>query len=471
MSRPDPAPAEPPSPSAEAGWKPLLALLCLSLSALLWFDGLAGSLQRPSVGDDLSLRQLRLAVLSEEAVPETLRPWLVGDAPRSQLAEQLRRQEESEPRGGPTALQRLERALLDRSTGQVEQADGELRALMEVVEPVRRPLLEALLGGGRVVPGEQDRLLDPWQPPLLVRQLGCEQLGGPEEACPAAGAAGRLFARLLAVSLLPLLLLLPGIALLLRLAWLAWRGRLPAAPPLVGPPLSGVEATLLIAGGFVLLGEVATPELLQPLLVAGLQRWQLPPALAQGIQVVTLYLGLMAAPLTLLWLLLRRRPGVPPGGWLQWHWRPLAGALRQAAGTLLMVLPLVAVSGWLIERLLGDPGGSNPLLELVLTSSDARALLCFTLTATVLAPLFEETIFRGVLLPVLGRYGGGAWSVLGSAAVFALAHLSLGELVPLFVLGLGLGWVRWRSGRLGAAVLLHALWNGLTLTNLLLLAG
>ena len=47
------------------------------------------------------------------------------------------------------------------------------------------------------------------------------------------------------------------------------------------------------------------------------------------------------------------------------------------------------------------PGGSNPLLELVLGSRDPLALALLALTAVVLAPLFEETIFRGALLPVL----------------------------------------------------------------------
>jgi membrane protease YdiL (CAAX protease family) len=47
----------------------------------------------------------------------------------------------------------------------------------------------------------------------------------------------------------------------------------------------------------------------------------------------------------------------------------------------------------------------------------------------------------------------------------------LGELPALFVLGLGLGWLRLQSGRLGPSVLMHGLWNGLTFANLLLLAG
>ena len=42
-------------------------------------------------------------------------------------------------------------------------------------------------------------------------------------------------------------------------------------------------------------------------------------------------------------------------------------------------------------------------------------------------------------------------------------------LLPLLVLGIGLGWVRWSSGRLGSCVLMHGLWNALTFANLVVL--
>ena len=190
----------------------------------------------------------------------------------------------------------------------------------------------------------------------------------------------------------------------------------------------------------------------------------------QGLQVLVQYLALMMAPLLILHLLLRGRPA-PEGGWLQWRWRPLAQALAQAVGALLMVMPLVALASWLLSLVWTDPGGSNPLLELVFRSGDRVALLCLGLTATVLAPLFEETLFRGVLLPVLAQRLGAPGAVLASAALFALAHLSLGELVPLFVLGVGLGLLRWRTGRLAPGVVMHGLWNAVTFINLIALAG
>ncbi|QPN66808.1 CPBP family intramembrane glutamic endopeptidase [Synechococcus sp. CBW1006] len=487
---------------SSATWKPALAFLSLALSALVWFNGLLDSLQRPSVATALDLRQLELAALAAPAVPAPLQPLLVGADPLEALRRELQRLDGDT--AGLTAPQlRLQWALLERGRGDDAQARALLQDLRATAElpPSRRPLLDALLGSPSPSrPGEEPAaspsalavadpallaaltpddliatLLEPWSPSPLLRRLGCEQLSADAEdrplRCLEAGPARGALWRLVGINLLPALLLLLGLALLVRQLWLAWRGRQAPLPPLQGPTLSGVDVTLLIAGGFVLLGEVLTPLLLGPLLSSAVAALGVDLALGQGLQVLGLYLGLMAAPLTLLAVLLAGLGPVPEGGWLQWRWRPLSLSLRWAASHLVMVLPVVALTGWILQWIWSDPSGSNPLLELVLTSGNSAALLCFAATAMVLAPLFEETLFRGVLLPVLARRLGGTGGVLGSAALFALAHLSLGELAPLFVLGLGLGWLRLRSGRLGACVLMHGLWNALTFSNLLLLGG
>jgi len=71
----------------------------------------------------------------------------------------------------------------------------------------------------------------------------------------------------------------------------------------------------------------------------------------------------------------------------------------------------------------------------------------------------------------MARKLGPIWGVVLSSAIFGLAHLSLGELSPLFVLGLALGWLRLSSGRLSSCIWMHALWNGLTFSNLVLLGS
>ena len=459
-------------------WKALLAGLSLALCALLWLNGLVGSLERPSVGDALTRRQLQLELLAAPALPAPLQPLLNAEQAATQLEQQLQAQLQADPGPGqPEAL--LQLVLLQGQRGDAAAARANLRRLEPQVPPEQRPLLTALeqrqRDGGAAGSRNDEAVADliaPWRASAspLNRQLLCQALQPPGSACGEPALQRQAAWRLLGVSALPALLLLVGLALLLRELWLGWRGRITVAP-LLGPTLDLLDVTLLIAGGFVVLGELSVPLLLAPL-----SQWLLAPLAAtpvrqQGLQVLIAYGGLMVPPLLILRQQLaglQQEP--PPGGWLQWRWQPLAGALRRAVSQVLMVLPVVSLGGWLVEQVVGDPGGSNPLLELVLTAGDPIALGCLGFTAVVLAPLFEETLFRGVLLPVLARRWG-AWAGVGmSALTFALAHLSLGELLPLLLLGLGLGWLRLRSGRLAPCVLMHALWNGITFSNLLLLS-
>ena len=154
--------------------------------------------------------------------------------------------------------------------------------------------------------------------------------------------------------------------------------------------------------------------------------------------------------------------------WLQWRlsWKSLPTAL----GGLFLSLPLVLLTSWGVSRLLPHAGGSNPLLDLVLNSRDLTALFFFAVTACLLAPLYEELVFRATVLPTMVRSYGTGVGVLLSSLLFAAAHLSLVEFFPLLILGLGLGWLRLKSGRLSSSVLMHATWNGYTLVNLMLLS-
>ena len=449
------------------GWKVALALVSLALSLLLWLNGLIDSLSRPSVGNDLNRRQLELAVLAEPSLDGPLRPLLAGRHPQQALAEAIKTELDSAREAGRRTDPdlELEQALLLLRQHNKQAAEPLLRQLTAGSAP-QALLAEALLQpDNSLALQEREQLIEALPQGGVLRQWSCEALSG-AASCSSKAVSQQAATQLVSITVLPVLLLLLGIATLLRELWMRWRGTSEETPSLQGPQLSGVDAVLLIAGGFVVVGELLTPLLVSPLLLGLLQHWAIKSPLREGLSVVGLYLALMTGPLLILFWMLR---GKAEAGWLQFRWAPLASSLQQALKGLLMVLPLVSLVGWLQGQLWGDPGGSNPLLELVLNSHNVAALACFGFTAIVLAPLFEETIFRGALLPVAGRRLGAAGGILLSAAVFAVAHLSLGELLPLLVLGIGLGWLRWSTGRLGSCVLMHALWNGLTFTNLVVL--
>ncbi|MCW5313793.1 CPBP family intramembrane metalloprotease [Nostoc sp. KVJ3] len=134
-------------------------------------------------------------------------------------------------------------------------------------------------------------------------------------------------------------------------------------------------------------------------------------------------------------------------------------------------LPIVVVVSLINQQLWQGQGGSNPLLQLALESQDGVALGIFFSTAAIAAPFFEEILFRGFLLPSLTRYLPVWGAILISSLLFAIAHLSLSEILPLTALGIVLGVVYTRSRNLLAPMLLHSLWNSGTLLSLFILGS
>ncbi len=92
------------------------------------------------------------------------------------------------------------------------------------------------------------------------------------------------------------------------------------------------------------------------------------------------------------------------------------------------------------------------------------------LAASVLiAPFCEELFFRGFLLTGLRHELTPIWAILVSAALFAIAHADPGSFIPLFAIGICLGFLRLRTGSTWANISLHML-NNLLSSVLIILA-
>ncbi|MEO0406226.1 MAG: type II CAAX endopeptidase family protein [Cyanobacteria bacterium P01_A01_bin.135] len=140
-------------------------------------------------------------------------------------------------------------------------------------------------------------------------------------------------------------------------------------------------------------------------------------------------------------------------------------------GGYFAAVPLVIGVSVINQQLWQGRGGSNPLLQIVLDETDPVALGLFFFTAAVAAPVFEEILFRGFLLPSLTRYMAVWPAIALSAFIFAAAHLSVSEILPLMVLGIVLGFVYTRSRSLLAPMLVHSLWNSATMLGLFILGS
>ena len=81
------------------------------------------------------------------------------------------------------------------------------------------------------------------------------------------------------------------------------------------------------------------------------------------------------------------------------------------------------------------------------------------LSATILAPVLEEIIFRGFLQTSITRLAGPLSGILIAAAVFAAMHFDFYAFPVLFALGAGFGWLYQLTGSLRVNIILHILNN------------
>ena len=126
----------------------------------------------------------------------------------------------------------------------------------------------------------------------------------------------------------------------------------------------------------------------------------------------------------------------------------------------LAVFLVIAVA--LLTRFIPAPE-HNPQRELQELLQGLRgwpSTLLMFLTVAGLAPLFEEILFRGFLLPILSRGGRMGWALLATALLFGAIHLQPAGLLTLATLGWVLGLAMRQTGSLRTPVLLHACWNG-----------
>jgi uncharacterized protein len=94
------------------------------------------------------------------------------------------------------------------------------------------------------------------------------------------------------------------------------------------------------------------------------------------------------------------------------------------------------------------------------------------LVAVFVAPVCEEIFFRGFVFSGLRQVMPLGWAIFLSALIFAVAHADPGSFAVLFVIGLALAFLRWRTGSLWPGIFLHLLNNGLgALTIVLVMQG
>ncbi|MEM1347531.1 MAG: type II CAAX endopeptidase family protein [Myxococcota bacterium] len=172
-------------------------------------------------------------------------------------------------------------------------------------------------------------------------------------------------------------------------------------------------------------------------------------------------------------LFFRRVRPEPPEGW------PTALALRLPVWAVL-ALPAVAVvlgvtsnfMAGLIAQLV--PGMDEVVrqyteqLSAMLDVEDPLLATTAILSVTVFAPLCEEFLFRGALLPSMMRHEGASAAIVLNGLLFGLIHMNPVSFLPLSLLGMFFAHLTVRTGSIWPAVLAHVsvnTFNGVVLRS------
>ena len=163
----------------------------------------------------------------------------------------------------------------------------------------------------------------------------------------------------------------------------------------------------------------------------------------------------------MLWLFRRRKMSIMAA--LNSDGRGIGHAARTGALTYLGIMPVFVLANVIsiigLARL-GLPPEPQLTIQLILDpASPAWFHAALIGLAIIAAPVIEEVIFRGILLPGLMQHLPAMPAIAGCSLIFAAVHLHLPSLLPMTVLGVGFCVAYIASGSLIAPIVMHAIFN------------
>lgn len=160
------------------------------------------------------------------------------------------------------------------------------------------------------------------------------------------------------------------------------------------------------------------------------------------------------------------------GGSLGWRMQGVARSLLAGFAAYVILFPTqlgsLYVWPWVLE-VMGQDIAPQGLVEGFL-DADGAVLPIAVLFTVVIVPLFEETLFRGFLQPLLVQNLNDGAGVVLTSLLFAMLH-GTSAFLPIFCLSLLLGGLMLRTQRLGVVWAVHGGHNALVVTIALLTSG
>ncbi len=228
-----------------------LAFISIVITFFVWQQGLRDSLNRPSVSFDISQKEQEIAELSVQSIPVNLKKFFIINDPVDQINKSLSDVSFEEL----TERNKLIRIITSESNDTLihnniskDFEDRNYKYLIDEIEKSNNNSYK--LNFEKFDLFKDDRFLYH----LLSRKFDFD-----DSALITKSFSRKMFFKILAIRLIPLLTILIGSILALKIFWTTISLKKFSWKEIKSLDLELIDMVLLIAGGFVVLGEVISP--------------------------------------------------------------------------------------------------------------------------------------------------------------------------------------------------------------------
>ena len=135
-------------------------------------------------------------------------------------------------------------------------------------------------------------------------------------------------------------------------------------------------------------------------------------------------------------------------------WTPLIYLI-----TIILLLFVGLLNQYLLTNFFDIEIKPQDILERFKELENSFEISIFVIGSAVIAPIYEELLFRGIIFPTLIQKTNFTIALVLSSLIFAVLHFHLSALLPLFVLSIILSITYLYTSTIWASISLHALFN------------
>jgi len=131
---------------------------------------------------------------------------------------------------------------------------------------------------------------------------------------------------------------------------------------------------------------------------------------------------------------------------------------------LLTTILLIGISEAIFKLFGSEVDGFRQQMDHIeIFGDNSFGYITLIFTAFVIAPVIEEAMFRGFILPGLMKHFTPLSSVLITSLLFSVLHFEFLSIIPLFIIGSILGWLYIKQKSIYGCLMFHAINNGIAL--------